>query len=103
MIAACVQCGKEFLHASQGRLFYHRGGHLQSHAGGLQSPSASEVEFYWLCDNCATKYTLQLVAAGKVRVVESAGQEADAAEDGKQQLSAGDSCPNCSVLGMSND
>lgn len=102
MIATCVKCGKEFLHASQGHLFYHRGGRTQSEAAAFRASSFSDVEFYWLCEDCATKYTLKLIADGKVRIVERP-PEGENTQDEEQQSSPTDFCRNCSVLGMSND
>lgn len=99
MIAACVKCGTEFLHASQGRLFYYRRGPQQ---GPPSAQPAAEVEFYWLCENCAATHTLKLSADGVVRVIPSE-KTGKAGDDLNAGASSSEACPNCSALALAND
>lgn len=100
MIAACLNCGTEFLHASQGRLFYHRG---NPRPNPPKAAATRYVEFYWLCGNCAVTHTLKLSANGEVSVI-AASMEVIAAQSSETQGSPGlGVCPNCSALALAND
>ena len=59
MVSQCVNpaCRASFLYLRQGKLFAVRAGHLAA------------LEFFWLCDNCATNFTLDVAADGSIRVV----------------------------------
>ena len=59
MVSQCVNpaCRASFLYLRQGKLFAVRAGHL------------APLEFFWLCDNCATNFTIDVTPDGSIRVV----------------------------------
>src|ERR1700722_9140585 len=77
MLSHCAnpQCSKPFLHLREGRLFM-----VETDGGGNAEPfpSASprrerrpprHVERYWLCDQCATAWTLMQDRSGGIALV----------------------------------
>src|SRR5208283_3052639 len=77
MVAKCsnLSCSASFLHLKDGRLF-----RLESDPG-FHSPRP--VEYFWLCQSCASKMTLRLTEDGKVTtapIPESMGDVPDGVE-----------------------
>jgi len=58
MVSQCVNpaCRASFLYLRQGKLFAVRAGNL------------APLEFFWLCDNCATNFKIDVAPDGSIRL-----------------------------------
>lgn len=78
MVSKCLNsnCSTAFHSLGQGRLYrvdFNDAGKMNAQAGrktvaSIRSKS-SPIEHFWLCESCAASMTLQLTAAGEVRLV----------------------------------
>jgi hypothetical protein len=64
MVSKCAnpQCTDEFRYFRGGKLFRFQ------FADAPQAPSIKRTKFYWLCQDCAPRYTLRLIGDSNVLV-----------------------------------
>lgn len=78
MLSKCANpaCRESFRYLHSGRLFQFET-RDRPQAQGERMP-VQAVEFFWLCDECATRFSLAADAGGGVRVIPLSRREAGA-------------------------
>lgn len=74
MVSTCAnpQCSAPFRHLKQGRLIVLDPRDQSSSQG---APSSLRLEYFWLCELCAPRFTLAVEPGNRVRCVSRADSE----------------------------
>ncbi len=72
MLSKCANpsCSAPFRYLHEGRLFrVARRSNGQSRGDGFDNRAPQQLEYYWLCDSCASQMTITRAEDGGIRAV----------------------------------
>jgi hypothetical protein len=81
MLSKCANpfCPNEFLYFGEGKVFVIPREGSTSSAHGSHGKRRTRTEHYWLCSNCASKYTIAVDSTYKIMVVPRRDEDAERA------------------------